>query len=281
MRTAKTTRHHRDCGHHHAEPPRGASMYYGWSHEEGRMQMMDLPSYLESFRLGYERAIEDLQGQLTNMAQTMFPGGTAPAGWPPAGGQAGWQPTAAAGQQHRHHHDHHHDHDCGCGCGCRQDDCRCTCCIVDADYVVYARCFERRVIPIEIENDTRRAREDVTVAVSDVRSAGGRELPWKVAVEPRSLTLEACSHTEIELVVDIECGETKDQSRTARKATARAEGQEEAAQRRERPDVDECEVGYVTVRLEGCLVRPIVVAIAVLPRDCDAFHTSCSCSCCC
>jgi hypothetical protein len=28
------------------------------------------------------------------------------------------------------------------------------------------------------------------------------------------------------------------------------------------------------------VVRPIVVAVAVLPNDCGSFHTRCSCSCC-
>jgi hypothetical protein len=46
-------------------------------------------------------------------------------------------------------------------------------------------------------------------------------------------------------------------------------------------DVDRCEVGYATIRAEGCLTRPIVVAVAVLPEDCDAFRHPCGCSCCC
>jgi hypothetical protein len=45
-------------------------------------------------------------------------------------------------------------------------------------------------------------------------------------------------------------------------------------------DVDSCEVGYVTVRLGGCLVRPIVVAIAAVPPACGAYCAGCSCSCC-
>jgi hypothetical protein len=271
-------------------------MYYGWSHDEGRMQMMDLPSYLDSFRLGYERAIDDLQNQLTNLAQSMVPGGPATSAWQHYQGP-GWRPGGRApGHPHRHHHHHdddcgcddhshhHHDHDCGCGCRRHGDhDCQCTCCIVDADYVVYARCEERRVIPIQVDNDTRRARENVTIDVSDVRTSGGRVLPWKAAVLPReSVTIEACSTTEIDLVVEIDCTEGKDQGKQApRKAAARAEQQQAVVEGRERIDVDDCEVGYVSIRLEGCLVRPIVVAIAVLPRDCDAFHTGCSCSCCC
>ena len=151
---------------------------------------------------------------------------------------------------------------------------------------MYARCFERRVIPIEVENDTRRARENVTVEVSDVRTAGGRALPWTVAAIPASpITIEACGSTEIDLVVSIICrdNDKDDQQKQPRKAAARADDNENVILQREGEpiDVDSCEVGYVTVRLEGCLVRPIVVAIAVLPRDCDAYRTGCSCSCCC
>jgi hypothetical protein len=34
------------------------------------------------------------------------------------------------------------------------------------------------------------------------------------------------------------------------------------------------------VRAEGCLVRPLVVAVAVLPNDCGAHRSGCSCGCC-
>jgi len=295
-------------------------MYYGWSHDESRMQMMDLPDYLDSFRLGYERALGDLQSQLASLTQAYMPTGNvmygagpagyAPAGYPPAGL---YQPQPGRRGQHHGGHHPHHDHDCGCechdrhdhhhghhdhhghGCGCgRYDDCRCDCCIVDADYVVYARCFERRVVPIQIENDTRKVREDVTLEVSDVRSSGGRVLPWKVRANPQSpLTLEPCSTTEIDLLVEIDCSDQAEQPEpepqpgkktgAQKAADAKDAAAAEEAQRTrdfEPVDVDDCEVGYVTIRVGGCIVRPIVVAIAVLPRDCDAYHASCSCSCC-
>jgi hypothetical protein len=44
--------------------------------------------------------------------------------------------------------------------------------------------------------------------------------------------------------------------------------------------VDRCEVGYATLRADGCIVRPIVLAVAVLPDDCDAYRRPCSCGCC-
>jgi hypothetical protein len=273
-------------------------MYYGWSHDDARMQMMDLPQYLDSFRLGYERALADLQSQLASLTQAYMPGAYAPmAPAPPPAGRGAHEHGGRHWHEHgdRHHHDHH---DCGCDCddcshsrGCRGNDCRCECCIVDADYVVYARCFERRVVPIEIANDTRKVREDVTLEVSDVRSAGGRVLPWRVTVRPESpLTLPPCSTTEIDLRVDIVCGDGDDNDNDdegqgdtkasgTRKAT-RAQAAEAASRTDVVTDVDECEVGYVTIRVDGCLIRPIVVAIAVLPRSCDAYHAGCSCSCC-
>ena len=101
--------------------------------------------------------------------------------------------------------------------------------------------------------------------------------------------------TEIDLVVEIECRdpspkpEPQDQPVPGKKSAAQkaADAKEtEAAEDAQRTrdfdpvDVDDCEVGYVTIRVGGCLVRPIVVAIAVLPHDCDAYHASCSCGCC-
>jgi hypothetical protein len=39
--------------------------------------------------------------------------------------------------------------------------------------------------------------------------------------------------------------------------------------------VDECEVGYAALRAEGCFVRPLSIAVAVLPDDCDAYRRPC------
>jgi hypothetical protein len=44
--------------------------------------------------------------------------------------------------------------------------------------------------------------------------------------------------------------------------------------------VDRCEVAYVTLRAEGCQIRPVVLAVAVLPDDCDAYRRPCACGCC-
>jgi hypothetical protein len=291
----------------------GAPLYYGWSHENRRMEMMDLPGYLDSFRQGYEQALSDLQSQLATLAGAMAPGGVGLPQMPPGP----TNPTFGPGHEHHHHHGcdcadcrherhhgrwHHHgdDCDCDCGCGCgHRHDCACECCIGDADIVVYGRCGEVHVVPIEITNDTRRAREDVTLEVSEPRSAGGRQLGWQVLLQPEAaVTLPPCSTTKVELLVHIQCGD-KDtgQKGTGQKDTAPAKsGAKKAAattesgagnlvelvarQRIETGDVDRCEVGYVTVRAEGCLLRPIVVAIAVLPDECGSFRSWCACGCC-
>ena len=300
--------------------PTGAPVYWGWSHANQRMEMMDLPSYLDSFRMGYEQALSDLQQRMQAMASSMVPGSGATTPPMPQAWGTGWTgaapaPWGAPGRHgHRHHHGHHgHHRDCGCeehrehDCGCRDfdcddDDCRCECCIDDADIVIYARCGETRVIPIEIDNDSRRERDNVTLELSDVRSSGGRKLDWPARLDQQGpLTLEPCSRTKLELLVHVACEDpnpptnTEDSPAAGGKRAAKdapvkslpSDTAEEAVRTRLLTDirstgnVDRCEVGYVTLRLGGCLVRPIVVAIAVLPNECGSFRTGCQCSCCC
>jgi hypothetical protein len=283
------------------------------------MEFMDLPSYVDSFRQGYDAAYGDLMARMQQMA----PGATGSAAtWsPPAQTGPTWQGRRYEYQRERRDHREHHRHEwrerchsCGCECDCDDDcrcrchhdrhphdcdgcrhhrhDCRCECCIVDADVVVFARSGELRVIPIEVTNDTRKVRENVDVDVSDVRSSGGNVLPWEAIARPGGpLTLEPCSTTKLELIVHITCqrdavqpkaASTRGARDTVRETAKEAKEIERLADLRELcPDVDRCEVGYITVRLAGCLIRPIVVAIAVLPRDCDVYRAGCACTCCC
>jgi hypothetical protein len=255
------------------------------------MEMMDLRTYLDSIREGYDRAFEDLYDRVRTVSEAM-------AGVTQAYAPSRVPGTGAHEEMERPRRRHRHD-DC-CDCGCHEHDCRCECCIVDADVVVYARCGELRVVPIEIENDTRKAREDVKLSVGKPHSSGGRELPWPVLLSPSgAVTLAPCSTTKVELLVMVRCGKPggddpkKDVVRPAKEGAARATVKDKPVEvltnvldvvSRERlttGDVDRCEVGYVTVQAEGCLVRPIVVAIAVLPDDCGRYHAERSCSCCC
>jgi hypothetical protein len=263
------THHH---GHGHSGPSvQAVTPYWGWSHDNQRLEMMDLPSYIDSLRQTYDTALSDLSDRLQSLS-TMI-------------GAPGLTGTTAQTSRRTKHHGHH---DCGCGCGhddcgcgCGHDDCGCDCCICDADVVVYAHCGEVRVVPIEVENDTRRERENVNVEISHVRSARGGELPWEVAINPSgTLTLPPCSRTKLELLVRVVCGD-KDAEPKPKPARAKAEAAAAPIERGQFGDVDECEVGYVTIRLDGCTVCPIVVAIAVLPTRCDSYRVDCLCSCCC
>lgn len=309
--------------------------YVGWSQRNQRLEMMDLPTYLESLQQGYQRLTDTYQSSLGMPGA--YPAGPTAASWgtgraeDPTPGDSGSRRRrhghrhdcgcgdghgqGGCGNEHGHERGHGgcehcgdytptrgHDRDCGCGghdhedrgerrprrerghgCGCREEpSCRCECCVEDADVIVYAHCGERRVVPIAVENDTRRDRENVTVEVSELRTAGGRVLPWRVvATPPGPLTLRSCSTTRLELVIGIACAD-REQGK---------EGDDQAAVDREHPasdnpdrgtldtgDVDQCLVGYVTLRLGGCVTRPIVVAVAVLPDSCGSYHTACACS---
>lgn len=285
-----TRTHHqegRNRGTYPASPPTVAPMFYGWSPQTGRMEMMDLPDYLDSMRQGYDRAIQDLQQQFATVTQAYLPAPTRPG------------PGTRRGHQHPKHR--RSDHECGDRDDhrCREDsdcddddDCRCECCIGDADIVVYSRCGEVRVIPIALDNDTRKVREDVALDVSDVRSAGGRILPWDVSLLPEGrLNLEPCSTTHLQLVVRVHCEDANipvvlkppegSPGRGAKSQPASAPAEKVLPYRPAGKDVDSCEVGYVTIRVGGCLIRPVVVAIAVLPRDCGAYRAGCACAGCC
>lgn len=319
------TRRH---GHHRPDVRReapGAPMYWGWSPDSGQMELMDLRRYVDAVRAGYDRALEDLYARMSALAPAyggpLAGMGPLPFTVPVAG------PAPGPGRRHGRGHGHghgccgdegghgRHGHD-GCGPGCHEDhrhhghdhgcgdthDCRCECCIVDADIVVYARCGEVRVVPIEIENDTRKDREDVELEVSRFRSGGGAELPWKAALTQQGpVTIRGCDTLKVELLVGIVCGRGRAPEpvdpgkdvkpvRGAAKAAATPAANEGggddalalAVNVRDRTGgVDSCTVGYVTVRVGGCLVRPIVVAVAVLPDDCGAYEARCSCGDCC
>ena len=45
-------------------------------------------------------------------------------------------------------------------------------------------------------------------------------------------------------------------------------------------DLDQCLVVYADLRLKGCAIRRIRIAVAVLPRECGAYKGDCGCECC-
>jgi hypothetical protein len=140
------------------------------------------------------------------------------------------------------------------------------------------------VIPIEVANDSRKIRENVDVQVGEVRSGGGKVLAWPTLIRPEGpLTLEPCSKTRLELLVQVACGAEPGQAGQAKPSTAKGAPADPLAAIAGpgdlSSDVDRCEVGYTTIRLDGCLIRPIVVAIAARPLGCDSYRVGCSCCC--
>jgi hypothetical protein len=137
--------------------------------------------------------------------------------------------------------------------------------VCDADVLVHARCNETRRIPVTFENDTRREKP-VKLTLEKFVSAGGKDVGWNGQLSETEFTLKPCDEHTVIVTVQVKCdvgGGSTDKPNDARRGT-----------------LDRCEVGYATLRAEGCLVRPVVIAVAVLPDDCDAYRRPCSCGCC-
>jgi hypothetical protein len=166
----------------------------------------------------------------------------------------------------------HHSRKPECGCGCKEReecDCECHCHVHCADTVEYARCGEQRRIPITFENDTRRDRE-VTLTLGAFATRSGKELGWQAALSDTTFTLPACGEKTVMLTVPVQCGGQSPTGGDNPPGAVAGSGN----------DVDSCEVAYATLRAEGCRVRPLVIAVAVLPNHCEAYHAECGCGCC-
>jgi hypothetical protein len=224
-----------------------AEMFYGYCSRTQRFRMMDLEEFLNNVREGYER---------------MWGGAEpAPGRWSPAWSEErpGW-----GGRRWREGRE-----DCRCH-GKASCDCHCECCVCDADVLVHARCSERRRISLTFENDTRRERE-VKLTLGAFSTSGGTDLGWRAELSTTELTLRACDSQTVLLDVQVNCGKL---------APSGGPIELDSTERREPRTVDHCVVGYSTVRAEGCLTRPVVVAVAVLPDDCYSHTAHCGCNCC-
>jgi hypothetical protein len=245
--------------HHHQSSgdPVGPPIFYGYCHDSGRMRMMNLPDYVSNVQTGYSNlynnpvsALQTMMGLLQGAASPAA-GSTPSIPWWPTGPRQGveWPKKCDCGCHERH------ERECDC-----EEDCGCSCCIRCADTVEYARCGETRRIPITFDNDTRRERA-VKLELAQFLGENGQQLNWPVTISETEFTLGPCGEKTVLLTVNIEC--------------AKRDGANQG------PGVDSCKVGYATVRAEGCVVRPIVVAVAVLPDHCGAHHIGCLCGCCC
>lgn len=224
---------------------KGAEVFYGYCHDSRRMRMMDYNDYVSNMQKGYTNLYQNPTTVLQQMVD-----------------MASAAPTATPAPQHKSKHH---------GCGCREeDDCGCACCIRCADTVEYARCGETRKIPITFENDSRRERQ-VTLDFGSFLTDGGQQLAWKGSLSETTFTLPPCGEKTISITVAIDCGQTTDTHPNDPTGTVRGNA---AA------GLDSCKVGYATLKAEGCLIRPIIVAVAVLPDRCGAHHIGCLCGCC-
>jgi hypothetical protein len=181
-------------------------------------------------------------------------------------------------EEHRQRRKHEGGCDCECGGECREcerDDCFCRCCIGDADLVIYARLFELRVIPITLVNQRRREK-NIHLELSEFKTRGGETLGVKaILVPPVDFVLPPCGEEKI--IIAVETFPAGDNQAGTGISSARFQT---SAAARELPDVDECRVLYADLRVEGCDIRPIRIALALLPRDCDEYEIDCGCSCC-
>lgn len=173
-----------------------------------------------------------------------------------------------------------------CGCPtCRPDPCVCRCCVTDADLVVEARVGERRIVPIVIENRWRRER-DVELELSSWTRIGDDVAVRGAIVSDAAFKLEPCGRVEVVLVLevageqDFTTGKTLDGRTTAGKLRGQATAEGVVNERRRLADVTRCEVAYADLRIKGCDMRSVRIAVAVLPRDCGAFAVDCGCACC-
>jgi hypothetical protein len=127
---------------------------------------------------------------------------------------------------------------------------KCECEICDADLVVYARPGEKRMVPILVENHRPRERA-IQLELSSFGAANGSGATNEGVqgqLDKKELKLAPCSEETVWLSVT-----------TGQRA------------------VEGCQVFYANLRLNGCRPRPLVIAVAVLGKDCQEHRVDCGC----
>ena len=182
-------------------------------------------------------------------------------------------PTMTPERQPRRRRHHERGHRCG------HDDCQCQCCIHDADLVIQTYLGERRVVPLLIENSRRRERQ-ISLALSEFKTPDQSSFTASGQIlAPTTFVLEACREREVILVVQTAPSQPGSSFEPGNEAPPTGAA-DQPAERREIPDVDECRVIYADLRVDGCDIRPIRIALVILPRSCDPFEIDCHCGCC-
>jgi len=214
-----------------------------------------------------------------------MPAGIGREGWPGMYGRPGTR-TQKPGRRH--------DHDCGCDegeCdGCHDDNCHCRCCVHDADLVINARLGERRVVPLTIENPRRRERQ-IKLELGNWTTRAGSPADVKGRLLPTAeFTLGPCQEREVILLIEADVRVSPNQPPGAadrdpnQASTGLTAGVSVAGatndNRRQVPDVEGCEVYYADLHIDGCDMRPMRIALVLLPRDCASHPIDCGCGCC-
>jgi hypothetical protein len=153
---------------------------------------------------------------------------------------------------------------------CEPTACDCLCCVGDVDLVVYTRLGETRVVPIEIHNPRRRER-DIDIELGDFTTRGGKPAGVTAAViGGGKLTLGPCATHELIIVTRVGLVDAggNDLHKMDRDQSGRI------------PDVDDCLVAIADMKISGCDMRPLRIALAILPRRCSAHEVSCQHGCC-
>ncbi|MEO6966149.1 MAG: hypothetical protein ABI076_09680 [Acidobacteriaceae bacterium] len=239
----------------------GPAFLYGYCHDSGRMRMMNMPDYMRNMQTGYTNMAQAPATLMQQMAGVVSS---------PSSNQSYEDYQGHGGHERQHGHQKH-------GCGCQErEDCGCECCIRCADTVEYVRCGETRKIPITFDNDSRRERL-ITLELGSVLTDGGRKLDWPASLSQTEFTLGPCGEKTVLLTITVNCGQRATTPVTGGNVDVNANPNQDAPP----VSIESCLVGYLTVRADGCMIRPIIVAIAALPDRCGAHHIGCLCGCCC
>jgi hypothetical protein len=125
--------------------------------------------------------------------------------------------------------------------------------------VIRARPGETLVTPFNLHNPRRRERT-VSVSLTPWRGCDGPIAGLTSTVAPKDLKIEPCREEQVLVTTKIP-GEGRDNTAS--------------------PDWCGCRVFYANLSFEGCLTRPVTLALAVLAHDCSPHDVHCGCCDCC